>query len=103
MGLFSTGNLGCAWWSPNVPNVGSFPRWGMMTSCAGAKEASSPMKGSVEAGCSGRLGNPALVSQTPVRFPGEYPSASLGTYSSLCPPPWFQLAATSVFAQRLPS
>ena len=69
----------------------TFPCWefstvGMMTSCAGAKEASSPMKGPVEAGCSGRLGNPALVSQTPIRFLGENPSASLGTHGSPRPP-----------------
>lgn len=71
---------------PLTSRCWEFSTVGMMTSCAGAKEASSPMKGPVEPGCSGRLGNPALVSQTPIRFPGENPSASLGAHSSPRPP-----------------
>ena len=51
-----------------------------------AREASSPMQGFVEAGCSGSLGNPTLVSQTPIRFPGENPSSSLGAHSAPPPP-----------------
>lgn len=40
-----------------------------------AQEASWPVQGCVGAGCSCRLGNPALVSQTPIRLPGEKASA----------------------------
>lgn len=59
-------------------------------------------RGWVEAGCWGRLGNPALVSQTPIRVPEENPSASLGAHSD--PPIGYSWvghgkAAASVFAQ----
>lgn len=77
----------------------------VMTALHLAEDISSPVEGCVEAGCSGRLGNPGLVSGTPIRFLGENPSASLGAHS--VPGIGYSLmergkATTSVFAQPLP-
>lgn len=72
--------LKCGWWYPNLLLLG-VSAGDIMTGLRLVREASSSVKGYVEAGCSGHLGDPALVSQIPIRFPGENPSASLGTRS----------------------